>query len=244
MRVFRQVLAVFSAALILSATSSVTIESTLSSPPDDGGLVVSDGPLAQSFTPTAAYTLTSVTVVLANIGLATPDARPAASAKHMGKAHAKRSSAARSPKPASPSVTPYTVATLYSDNSPFPCTALATSSTQVFDSQLTSSPEQYAFAFNYPLTANTRYWIGLSSPNASVAFWAGSDFPTGTDVDGEFYEFDDSTFSADDATFVMSVTGQLSAPATTPAPSSWLLVAIGLAGLGAWMAFRRRESAV
>src|ERR1700729_2889501 len=112
MRAFRQVLAVVSCALILGATSNVTIESTLSSPVDDGGFVVSDGPLAQSFTPNANYTLTSVTIVLANIDLLS-DARPAAAAKHMGKA--KRATAARAPKPANPATLPFTVATLYSD---------------------------------------------------------------------------------------------------------------------------------
>jgi hypothetical protein len=238
MRALRQVFAVVSCALILSATTGVTIESTLSSPADDGAFVVSDGPIAQSFTPAAPYTLTSVTIVLTNASLVTTDARPAASAKHMGKA---KRAAARAPKPATPAALPFTVATLYSDNSTFPGTALATSTTQVFDSQLTSSPQQFAFAFNYPLAANTRYWIGLSSPNGSGAFWAGSDFPTGTDFETEFYEFDSSISPADSATFVMSVTGQL--PATTPAPSSWLLVAIGLASVGAWLAFRRRSSA-
>jgi hypothetical protein len=243
MRAFRQVLAVFSCVMILSATSGVTIESTLSSEIDDGGFVVTDGPLAQSFTPAAPYTLTSVTVVLTTTDLSEgSDARPAASKKHMGKA---KRAAARPTRPASPAALPYTVATLYSDNSTFPGTALATSTTQVFDSQLTSSPQQFAFAFNYPLAANTRYWIGLSSPNDSAAFWAGSDFPTGTDFETEFYEFDDAPFPASDAAFVMSVTGQLtSAPPATPAPSSWLLVAIGLASVTAWMAWRRRQSAV
>jgi MYXO-CTERM domain-containing protein len=243
MRAFRQVLAVCSCALILSATTTVTIESTLSSEIDDGGLVGSDGPLFQSFTPTTAYTLTSVTIVLFNTSEEADSVpRPAASAKHMGKA---KRAAARAPKPANPATLPYTVATLYSDNSDSPGAALATSSTQVFDSQLTSSPEQYAFAFNYPLSANTRYWIGLSSPNGSIAFWAGSDSPTGTDFETEFFEFDSHIYPAAIEAYLMSVTGQVtSAPATTPAPSSWLLVAIGLAGLGAWMAFRRRESAV
>jgi hypothetical protein len=240
MRALRPVLSVFSCALILSATSGVTIESTLSSPVDDGGFVVSDGSLAQSFTPTAAYTLTSVTIVLANIDLFEGDsARPAAAAKHMGKA---KRAASRLPKP-TPATIPYTVATLYSDNSDSPGTALATSTTQVFDTQLTGTPTQFAFAFNYPLAANTRYWIGLSSPNGSGAFWAGSDFPTGTDFLTESYEFDSVVYPADDAAFVMSVTGQLTGPATTPAPSSWLLVAIGLASVGAWMAWRRRSSA-
>lgn len=220
----------FGCALALHATPGITIQSDLSSAIDDGGYVVAQGPLAQSFTPTSAVTLTVVVVDLTN-----------APYNLVRTARPKMAGPSKAPvRTNGPSVTPYTVATLYADNAGAPGTSLAVSATQVADSQLTGTPQQFSFAFSFPLVANTRYWIGLSSPNNSVAFWSGSDFASGTDITTEFFEafgfiVADSQFGS---AFLIGVFGTNPVPGT-PAPSTVWLTMIGL---GCAALYLRRKS--
>jgi hypothetical protein len=235
----RPIWAFLACALVLNAVPGTTIQTDLSSTVDDGGYVVANGPLAQSFTPTAAYTLTTVIVDLTNQPF--PPEEEARPSKMRG-----------ATKPATafvgkkgPSVTPYTVATLYADSANSPGTVLAVSSTQISDSLLTSTPQQFTFTFSYPVAANTRYWIGLSSPNSSTAFWSGSDSAGGTDVTTESYEFTGHIFPVQgegDAAFLLGVFGTPSSVPGTPAPATIWLTLLGL-GCAAFYVRRKRLAA-
>ncbi len=224
--------------LALNAIPGNTIQSDLGSPVDDGTYVGNNLFVAQSFTPTTAYTLTAVTVDLTNAPYGEEE-----TAQPVRKGHS-MSRSARSGKPPSRAypapVTPYTIATLYADNATFPGTALAVSPTQVLDTQLSGTPQQFTFTFSYPLAANARYWIGLSSPNGSTSFWSASDSATGTDVSTEFYEIDNgvnSIFDTGDA-FLLAVFGSAAAP-VTPAPATLWLALIGLAGAALYLGRKR-----
>jgi hypothetical protein len=223
--------------LALNAIPGVTIESDLGSPIDDGGPLVGSAPLAQSFTPTAAYTVTSVVVDLSNAPFG-ETARPAKNARSMGRSVTQRTPPSR-PDPAP--VTPYTTATLYADGGTTPGAVLAVSPTQVLDTSLSGTPQQFTFTFSYPVAANTRYWIGLSATAGSAAFWSGSDSASGTDITSEYYEYA-GTIRPDSgegtAAFLMAVFGVVAAP-TTPAPGTVWLVLFGLAGAAFYLSRRR-----
>jgi hypothetical protein len=184
------------------------------------------------------------------------DARAANRSKRMASRHGSvRSAQVRKAKPskvrkAADPATSVTVA-LWSDNGgPGPGSLLATSATTLPDTSLGDAPAQFSFPFaNYPLTANTRYWILVTSPNNdSVAIWWGTPDLAGTDVAGEYYEGNygsgetvyPNSDGEDTAAFLMQVIGDPSTPPpTTPAPASVTLVLIGL-GCAAWY-FRRRK---
>lgn len=239
-------------ALAATLSAQTVIYTDFANTPDDWGYVVSFGPLGQSFTTgSTAYNLTSVTVILSNQSEDAVDASPARGA---GRAVRAMRAHAISPSRVHPNpapVAPSTVVMLYSDNGgPGPGTLLATSTTVLLDTSLTGAAQQFAFQFSpYPLAANTRYWILVTSPGGnSVAQWWGSDGPTGA-VTSEYYEssyLDDTSavYPVNGDTeelsfaFELQVSGTSNAPAT-PAPPSALLVLLGLCGAGLYFGRQR-----
>jgi hypothetical protein len=221
--------------------------------------VVGDATCGASFsTGGTAYNLTSVVLELSNDAGEPPDTVRASRPIHgmRGRHASARPSKAPKAKPSkahpagdpAPSIT----VALWSDNgSPFPGTLLATSATTLLDTSLGDSPAPFSFPFaSYPLTANTRYWIVVTSPgDNSVGVWWGTPDVSGPDVASEYYIEDDDTVATPnappgepefDGAFLMQVIGDPSTPPpTTPAPASVTLVLIGL-GCAA-LYFRRRK---
>jgi len=245
---------VLTCALFLNA-APVSIFNDISNPNDDyGTFVVDEGPTGASFsTGGTAYNLTTVVVMLSNDseeGLSRANHSSRMRSRHSSvrtaKAQKAKPSKVRKAGDPAPSVT----VSLYSDNGgPGPGNLLATSPTILPDTSLGDSPAQFSFPFaNYPLTANTRYWILVTSPgDDSVAFWWGTPDLAGPDVASEFYEGNygggeqvyPNSDGEDSAAFLMQVIGDPTTPPTTPAPASVTLVLIGL-GCAAWY-FRRRK---
>jgi hypothetical protein len=136
---------------------------------------------------------------------------------------------------------------LYSDNGgPGPGSLLVTSATTLFDTSLGVTPAPFTFPFsNYPLAANTRYWIVVSSPGGgSLAEWWLTETITGTETATEYWAFDGTVDpNAGDEAYLMQVNGDPAttppAPPQTPAPASVTLVLIGLCG-AAWYFGRRK----
>jgi hypothetical protein len=237
---------ILTCALFLNA-APVSIFNDITNPGDYNASVVGLEPTGASFsTGGTAYNLTTVVVELSNDTDA--DVRASRASHGMRGRHA-LARAAKAPKakpskahPAGDPAPSVTVA-LWSDNGgPGPGTLLATSATTLLDTSLGDSPAPFSFPFSYPLTANTRYWIMVTSPGEnSVAEWWGTLDMAGTDVVGEYFTADTevSANSADNGAFLMQVIGDPTTPPTTPAPASVTLVLIGL-GCAAWY-FRRRK---
>jgi hypothetical protein len=233
---------VLTCTLFLNATP-VSIFNDLSNSQDNWGDVTDDAPLAASFsTGGTAYNLTSVVVMLSNNGetiVVTPSKRSQSSRSRHSAAVAGKVQKAKPSKVRPAIVERYVVVSLYSDSSTSPGTLLATSATTVADTSLSETPAAFTFPFsNYPLANNTRYWIGVSSPNDSVAEWWVTNTLTGTETATEYSEFDGEVLPNDQA-FLMQVIVDPSTPPPTPAPASVTLVVIGL-GCAAWY-FRRRK---
>jgi hypothetical protein len=237
---------VLTCALFLNATPVSIFNDVTNASDDYYEFVVDEGPTGASFsTGGTAYNLTTVVVELSNDS--EEDARAANRSGRMRSRHASVRSAQVKAKPSkirkagdpAPSVT----VALWSDNGgPGPGTLLATSATTLLDTSLGDSPAPFSFPFSYPLTANTRYWIMVTSPGEnSVAVWWGTPDMTGPDVAGEYYtgEGEVTANGAEAGAFRMQVIGDPSTPPpTTPAPASVTLVLIGL-GCAAWY-FRRK----
>ncbi|MGA3190035.1 MAG: PEP-CTERM sorting domain-containing protein [Bryobacteraceae bacterium] len=133
-----------------------------------------------------------------------------------------------------------------------PATQLAASTTTVLDTSLSITPTSFTFQFsNYPLAANTHYWIMASSPGGnSEAEWWSTFNVSGTDVTTEFADFEGEIFQnvppadpGDAEAYLMQVnalaTSTPAPPPATPAPSSVMLVIIGLCCAGLY--FKRRR---
>jgi hypothetical protein len=233
---------VLTCTLFLNATP-VSIFNDLTNSQDNWGDVTDDAPLAASFsTGGTAYNLTSVVLMLSNNGetiVTTPSKRSHSARSRHSSAVAGKVQKAK-PSKVRPAISPsYVVVSLYSDSSTSPGTLLATSATTVLDTSLSDTPAAFTFPFSYPLATNTRYWIGVSSPNDSVAEWWVTDTLTGTETATEYSEFDGEV-TANDQAFLMQVNGAPTTPPPTPAPASVTLVVIGL-GCAAWY-FRRRKA--
>lgn len=252
----QSVLALFACALALNATPTSVILSDIGTPVDDWGDVVSQAPLGQSFsTGPTAYNLTSVVIILSN-QTGSIDAKPSSRSKR-AVANARSSAPGTKvpwkpfPAPVPPACSgPCTSVALWSDNGgPGPGVELAVSSTVVLDTALPNdtSPQEFTFLFSsYPLTANTRYWIMVSSPGGnSVAEWWGTDEPTGA-VTSEYYDFNTGVFPVIDPAMFnyaqqIQVNGTATtAPPATPVPPSLPLVVTGLLCIGMYMRFRKK----
>jgi hypothetical protein len=98
------------------------------------------------------------------------------------------------------------------------------------DSALSSTLANFTLTLTNPfsLTANTRYWIQLSSNNSSAA-WAWSNVITGPGVARESFANVNGVFqNAADAPYQMQVT------TATPEPSTYAFMGLGLVGLAIW----------
>lgn len=121
---------------------------------------------------------------------------------------------------------------LYADSSTSPGALLTTIGT-LHGASLSMMLGNFDFPLGsaFPLTASQRYWIGISTSNGSIAGWAKAQNNTGLGVANEFWYSNGMVHPNADPPFQMQVNG-VGGPAATPAPSSWLLLLAGLAGLG------------
>lgn len=254
----QSVLALFACALALNATPTSVILSDIGTPVDDWGYVVRQAPLGQSFsTGPTAYNLTSVVLILSN-QVNEDLAKPFAANHSKRRVASARSSTPGTkvpwkpaPAPVTPTCSgPCTSVSLWSDNGgPGPAVELAVSTTVVLDTDLpdANSPQQFTFQFSsYALSANTRYWIMVSSPGGnSVAEWWGTDEPTGA-VTSEYYDFNTGIFPVIDPAMFnyaqqIQVNGTATtAPPATPVPPSLPLVLTGLLCIGMYITFRKK----
>jgi hypothetical protein len=226
-------------AFAAAATPAITIYDSLGIVAE-GYSVAASGPLYDSFsTGSSALNLVDVQLELRFQGLAM--SRPPAEAplllagyrKPVAEVHSKASSGLRpqAPPPGGGSIT----VALYADSSTSPG-ALLTSIGTLPDTSLGPKPGNFNFPLGspYPLAANHRYWIGVSTSNASLAGWLTTTVATGTGVANEFWYASGTVNSNSDPPFQMLVLGAAVIP-TTPAPPSLILVLIGLVGAGLYL---------
>src|SRR5581483_4195163 len=127
---------------------------------------------------------------------------------------------------------------LYADSSTSPGTLLNTLGTLTDNSVPGSGFTIEDFSFSpISLSANTRYWIGISSSNGSLAEWSLGFGPTAGDV-GVAGEFTDDSGSVSSTAFPGSHTlafqMQVMDGPATPEPSTIVLGLSGLVLLAAW----------
>lgn len=142
----------------------------------------------------------------------------------------------------SPSSATITVA-LLSDSSTSPGAVLDVIGT-LSDNALSGTPTVFDFPVvpSFPLAANTRYWIELSSPD-STAEWSYSLDTSGPGVSGEFFGHQDQVFPNEEGPYQMEVTAETAAPApaAVPEPSSLALCALGGLALAGWRRWKGRR---
>ena len=120
---------------------------------------------------------------------------------------------------------------LYNDSSTSPGSFIGSSTFNDF--LLSSSLGVFSEATSFSLSADTRYWIGLSSTGTTD--WSFSADISGPGVAGEFFANQDGVFPNSEAPYQMELTGSTSS--VVPEPSTWAMMAIGFAGLG-FLGFR------
>ena len=131
---------------------------------------------------------------------------------------------------------------IYADSSTSPGSVLL-SLGKISDSILPTSLNVVDINFApYPLTANKRYWIGISSTDSLVPTsiaWSWSLDTSGIGVAAEYFANSKGVFPNTGGPYNMELLD-----ATTPLPSSWIMMLTGLAGFGFLAAYRRRKNAV
>ena len=130
---------------------------------------------------------------------------------------------------------------LYADNATSPGT-LITSLGTVADSSLATSPALVTISLtaNPSLSANTRYWIGLSviTVNPTFTSWYFEDPDSGTGVAGEYYDTTVLLPNSQNSTALMMQVTE-SSLTSAPEPGSMALLGGALGGLA--LALRRRS---
>lgn len=146
------------------------------------------------------------------------------------------------PAPASVTVT------LYANNANTPGAALLTLGS-INDNQVSFTGGVYDFPVSpgYPLRANTRYWIGITTSNGSFIGWAWNNesvSAAGTGTGGEYHCYGNGSCLANgNDPFLMLVSGAI--PQAVPALSPVALVALGilLMAIPLWIIRRKRHVA-
>jgi hypothetical protein len=128
---------------------------------------------------------------------------------------------------------------LYADSSSSPGALLTDIGTLLGDS-LTMSPGNYDFPLGsaYPLSANHRYWIGVSS-GGSITGWTVAQDDTGVGVANQFWYADGMVHPNTDPPFQMLVTGIPQNMSPTPAPPTLILALAGLAAASLYLNRRK-----
>ncbi len=114
---------------------------------------------------------------------------------------------------------------LLADNNISPGNPIYTIAT-VEDSSLTDSLQDYFFLLAQPqvLDPNTRYWIGLSSKDNSVAYWSWSVDTSGVGVPGEYFANQNGIFSTDNGAYQMELSD-------VPEPGTLIMLGSGVVGM-------------
>lgn len=107
----------------------------------------------------------------------------------------------------------------------------------LLDSFLSGSPAVIDFSLTASLSANTRYWIQLSSSDTS-GLWEWSTDISGLGVANEFFANQNGVFGNADGPYQMAVSG-LVATTGVPEPSTWMMLMVGAFGAGAALRSRR-----
>jgi hypothetical protein len=107
----------------------------------------------------------------------------------------------------------------------------------VQDSSLTNSLGTYFFDLSQSqlLAPNTRYWIGLSSTDNSVANWSWTVDTSGIGVSGEYFANVNGVFTNNNGAYQMQISGDV-----VPEPAT--LVTLGTGMVGVLASFRRKLS--
>jgi len=233
-------------ALVLTLSATTSLYDNLSATVSDFYSATEDGPLYASFsTGGTTFSLTDVQILLVN-GTDLDFAEPRTSkvrSHHKSGASRRATRPSLRVRPEDGSGGSITVA-LYSDNDTSPSGQLTVIGTLPDSSLPTSSSGgavDFPLATAYPLAANTRYWIGLTSSNDSVADWLETNVTTGTGVAGEFLFADDGVMPNNPETepFIMQVDNGSPSISPTPAPPTLVLGLLGIACLGLYFARRR-----
>ena len=129
---------------------------------------------------------------------------------------------------------------LLSDVSTSPGAVLTTIGT-LADSSLSVTPTVVDFPTSFNLTANTRYWVELSSTNGSSALWSWSFDLSGVGVAGEFYSNSAGVFANSGGPYQMEV---ITGTSSVPEPATLALLGIGIAGIAGHRWRRRKLAAI
>lgn len=123
---------------------------------------------------------------------------------------------------------------LYADSSTTPGTLVSALGT-ISDNAISSSGGIYSVSLtsNPVLSANTRYWIGLSETGAGTACWKWSQDTSGVGVANENFSSGGGTFPNSAGPYQMAIT-------VVPEPSEYAAYAgLALVAFGAWRRVRR-----
>ncbi len=127
--------------------------------------------------------------------------------------------------------------TLNSSSSNAPGAVLDTIGT-ILDTSLTPALADFTLTTSLGLSADTMYWIELTESGPDGAEWSWSLDTSGTGVAGEYFANSNGVFPNTDGPYQMDLEGVEDVTASTPEPSSLLLLGSGLLILAA--SLRRR----